>query len=504
MKASLSTVEISFYALSWILAVGYAMKSAFHSGTSNFQTLLGFNNGSDFAPGLFEGSAKDVSDFEWSVFRKVLIKAFPWLFVHLIGSRWFGKRKKLRPFYAIFGASFLLYVLNSVSAVAFIALQPAAFLLVMRTTRSQALIYALSLCYIVFQELYGFTLFEERENEVGDAQEIADVAGNWINLRCVSFCIERLWSNDDDVKSLSEDAQSLFAYAFYLPTVATGPIVNYDKFQVALNGEDKKWNSTKFLQTFLRYAFWFIVAELVFHCFYFSALSHNYGLLAGVDLWTLSGIGLAMGHFFYIKYVIFYGIPKAFLEAEDIEAPQPPQCISRIHLYSEMWRNFDNGLYKFMHKYYYKPIVTELGDSLFSRILASAVIFAFVLVFHGFCHSHVIMWCLINFFGVCLEATARTLSKWRPYQNWEKRLLTPQGQRRFYCLLGAPLFLMSILSNFYYVMGAEVGDIFAHRLYDSWSGTTCILFFTYCGAQTSFEIKNWEISKRIRSQKKLQ
>ena len=67
-------------------------------------------------------------------------------------------------------------------------------------------------------------------------------------------------------------------------------------------------------------------------------------------LWTLCGTGYSVGQFFHIKYVFFYGLPRAFVLADAIPAPPHPKCIGRIHLYSDMWRYFDNGLYKFMHK----------------------------------------------------------------------------------------------------------------------------------------------------------
>jgi hypothetical protein len=57
-----------------------------------------------------------------------------------------------------------------------------------------------------------------------------------------------------------------------------------------------------------------------------------------------------MAHFFHMKYVFFYGLPRAFIQADNIKTPSHPKCIARIHLYSDMWRYFDTGLYKFMHK----------------------------------------------------------------------------------------------------------------------------------------------------------
>lgn len=76
--------------------------------------------------------------------------------------------------------------------------------------------------------------------------------------------------------------------------------------------------------------------------------------------------------------------------------------------------------------------------------------------------------------------------------------MSPRSKRRFHSLLGAPLFLMSILSNFYFFMGKDLGDVFWNRCWGSWPvGTPVILMFMYCGAQTSFEMKNWEIRKAL-------
>ena len=43
-----------------------------------------------------------------------------------------------------------------------------------------------------------------------------------------------------------------------------------------------------------------------------------------------------------------------------------------------------------------------------------------------------------------------------------------------------------------------MGYIFMIRGFTSWPiGTPVLLFFMYCGAQTSIEVKNWEIRKEL-------
>jgi hypothetical protein len=120
-----------------------------------------------------------------------------------------------------------------------------------------------------------------------------------------------------------------------------------------LESEYQPWTGNR-LKTFslflLRFVFWWFFANVFIHIFYFSSMHYNLSIMRDVDLWTLCGIGFAIGQFFQLKYVVFYGFPRAFFYADGIEDIPAPKCISRIHLYSDMWRHFDVGLYRFMHK----------------------------------------------------------------------------------------------------------------------------------------------------------
>ncbi len=159
----------------------------------------------------------------------------------------------------------------------------------------------------------------------------------------------------------------------------------------------------------------------------------------------------------------------------------------------------------------------------------------------------------MNFLGVTLEAAARSIGADPTYQNLEvgfffndksklmkstmispltkqRSLLTPRWRRRFYSLLGAPLNMMSILSQFYFLMGKEAGDMVAARACQSWpigkyeftcghiciskvystvffppscfyAGTPVILLFMYCSAQTSFEMRNWDVRNLLLEKK---
>jgi len=130
-------------------------------------------------------------------------------------------------------------------------------------------------------------------------------------------------------------------------------------------------------------------------------------------------------------------------------------------------------------------------------LLASTMCFSFVYLWHGLM-PHVMLWSFLNYVGIVCETVSKAIWQTATYQRIEKSVMGPRGQRRFHALISAPLFLMSIISNFYFLMGKDIGYIFLVKGFTSWPiGTPTILFFMYCGAQTSIEVKNWEIRREM-------
>ena len=116
--------------------------------------------------------------------------------------------------------------------------------------------------------------------------------------------------------------------------------------------------------------------------------------------------------------------------------------------------------------------------------------------------DHVLLWSIFNYLAVMTEMAASSLQKHPKYNNLEKKFLTPRGRRRFHAVLGAPLFVGSVLANFYFFMGSQVGHYFVYRALNSWPvGTPTIMLFAYIGAQFSIEVKNWELHRDINIEK---
>ena len=75
-------------------------------------------------------------------------------------------------------------------------------------------------------------------------------------------------------------------------------------------------------------------------------------------------------------------------------------------------------------------------------------------VWHGTL-DFVLIWSVLNFLGISLEAAARALAAHPRYRALEARL-SGRMVRRLHALLAAPLLVMSSLSNFYFFAGTTV------------------------------------------------
>ena len=75
-----------------------------------------------------------------------------------------------------------------------------------------------------------------------------------------------------------------------------------------------------------------------------------------LNIWSAGGMSFTLGVFFATKYMLIYGLPSALAGLDGIDAPGAPKCTARIHLYSQMWRDFDRGFYNFMFQYFYFQI----------------------------------------------------------------------------------------------------------------------------------------------------
>ncbi|XP_072388165.1 uncharacterized protein rasp isoform X2 [Diabrotica undecimpunctata] len=166
----------------------------------------------------------------------------------------------------------------------------------------------------------------------------------WLNLKCLSFCLEAGHS--------SKTCLDVFAYCLYPSTVLTGPFILYKNFQENYNSSVLNLTKCKkFFRNIFRTMLWYLCTYICLHFIYVSAAAYHKQLFENFNGWSLYGFGYTMGQFFHLKYVILYGMSTNCAAFENIDVPNLPRCIGRIHLYSDMWKYFDVGLYKFLLRY---------------------------------------------------------------------------------------------------------------------------------------------------------
>lgn len=57
-----------------------------------------------------------------------------------------------------------------------------------------------------------------------------------------------------------------------------------------------------------------------------------------VAFFLLGGLALAQVLFFYVKYLVLYGVPGLLLQMDGLKPPALPCCVSLMHSFTKMWR----------------------------------------------------------------------------------------------------------------------------------------------------------------------
>lgn len=510
---SLPSYELLFYAVSWCCGVFFALYRFYQACRTSTREL---RNELDLVPSFWSLqqslSRKDTSDHEWVTWKKSTHHVGLLVILQPVISQIIKRSQNCTKYLIAFNVFYPLIVtlhLLGTSATLSVFLQ-IVFLFLISLTRSVKLLWVSAILYVVAQDYKPFTdlksyIFPTYESLLYEGY-LTSVINAWINARCISFALDRIWGEVKSDEGYVQSFLKLTAFCFYLPTGVMGPLITYKKFEESLEAHpkqiDRAWVLDAAIQSF-RYLLWFCVTEASLFFFYQQLFSYHPHIVERLDLWALCGMGYALGQFFQLKYVVMYGLSSHLASLDDIDAPPHPKCIARISLYSDMWRHFDSGLYIFIQKYLYLPLLRSIGGSgVLSKLLASVICFSFIYVWHG-THDFVLTWSLLNFAGITCEALVKFIGSQKFCKDMENRWLSPRGKRRLDALLATPLHIMSSLSNFYFFTGVTVANIFVRKVLveASLKGFFILLFFMYTCAQTAIEVKNWEINKELSSLK---
>ncbi|KAH0563937.1 protein-cysteine N-palmitoyltransferase Rasp-like [Cotesia glomerata] len=499
----LSKNELRFYFIAWTCGILYSLYHVYLAGR---YISTGHGSYYDFAVGWsWIKRRQDISDGEWWSFIPLIKKLVPWIAVQLLISH-FIKYKKFNStvlcgWYITVTATFLWTQLGF-SGVLLFLIQPSVVCLLI-AIRNLPLIYFVKLgtLYLYQYDPLMNLVWNDWLQVDQEWQYLLTVTIFWIQLRSISCSVDNVSRyQHKNLSSFFKNFIEITAYCLYLPTMFTGPFFLYSDFRKSLSGSEK-WTVHRLGVTvfnLLRYTFWLLVTELMMHFLYTSALKSYPERVGALNAWAFYGFGYSMGQYFCNKYIVVYGLAGEFSRADDIDAPPPPKCIGRVHLYSEMWKHFDRGLYQFLVKYIYGPIAQY--NFPLKKFFASFLTFSFIYVWHGLA-QYVFIWSLLNFIGITIESIARYIGTSSVYNYYLNKYLSPKNARRFHCLIASPLLSMSAISNFYFFGGMAIGNLFTFRFFqDSWITICTRIFFSYCCCQVSTELK---ILETIKSKNKL-
>ncbi|XP_071579106.1 protein-cysteine N-palmitoyltransferase HHAT isoform X4 [Temnothorax nylanderi] len=492
IRTHISYYESCFYFLVWSCAIIYSVYQ-FYLANNYFNDY--YDAYGDFDSGwIWVGKKRDISDQEWLVWLTLVNRLIPYIFIHHFISQIIKVNSNnmiLCYWYILSSIIFLYHYLGTLSMLCAV-LQP-SFLHILTHICSKNTAWIIHILYLFVIHILKIPngTFQSWLGITDEKHYILTLLMCWIHLRSISHNMDSI----DDQFSNSNNFIQKLAYCLYLPTLFLGPLILYHEFVESvcmsnyiiyhkesrnsiidfifqINHPHEYWNYQRlltFILNLVRYMFWLYVTELLLHFIYINAIQYHSQVVQNLNSWALYGLGYCMGQFFLNKYVVIYGTCSSLCYLDNIKAPSQPKCIARIHLYSDMWKHFDRGLYKFLIRYIYVPIQKSQKYRYFGKLFASFSCFTFVFIWHGI-QMNIFIWTLLNFIGIVIEDIGVSIGK------------------------TSPLLAISAISNFYFLGGREIGNIFTENiLYGSWKSLSILLFFLYCCCHVSVDVKSWEL-----------
>nr|XP_020010172.1 protein-cysteine N-palmitoyltransferase HHAT [Castor canadensis] len=359
---------------------------------------------------FFGGLKKDPTDFEWSFWMEWGKQRLVWLFfghmaVSQLATLLAGKH---RPWILmVYGMWACWYVLGA-PGVAMVFLHSIIAFCVAQF-RSLLLSWLCSLLLLSTMRLQGVEEVKRKWYKTENEYYLLQFT---LTVRCLyytSFSLEFCWQQLPASRA-SYSFPWMLAYIFYYPVFHNGPILSFPEFIKQVQQPELcslRDNLCVLAQGLGRLLCWWGLAELMAHLMYMHAIYSSIPLLRTVSCWTLGGLALAQVLFFYVKYLVLFGVPALLMRLDGLKPPPLPRCVSTMFSFTGMWRYFDVGLHNFLIRYVYIP----LGGSqhgLLGTLFSTAMTFAFVSYWHG-SYDYLWCWAALNWLGVTVENGVRRL-----------------------------------------------------------------------------------------------
>uniref|UniRef100_A0A4W6G6Z9 Hedgehog acyltransferase n=1 Tax=Lates calcarifer TaxID=8187 RepID=A0A4W6G6Z9_LATCA len=315
--------------------------------------------------------SNDPSDFEWSFWTEWAKKSLLWTLTgHGIISRltsiFYPKlRVPVLTIYGLLAASSVLGVKGVMAQLRKTTLSWACNLLLLSTLHIQPL-QEIQRSWYETEEEYYLLLFS------------VAVCG----LRFISFSLEHCWC-PPDLPTYSYSMRLLF---YYNPGFSSFHL----QMRRPVEESDRDGSALSYLVLRSgRILLWWCIAEYMIHVMYMHSIQSNETYLQILPPWALGGLALALVQFFYVKYLVLFGLPSMLATLDKLDPPKLPSCVSIMYSFTGMWR------------YVYVPLGGSRHGPLY-KILSTGLAFGFVCHWHGG-HDYLQYWALMNWAGVLVE-----------------------------------------------------------------------------------------------------
>ncbi|XP_059050968.1 protein-cysteine N-palmitoyltransferase Rasp isoform X2 [Achroia grisella] len=447
------------------------------------------------------------TDVEWSSWKYFIQSSWHYLILQFVVSEILRRTELIALKYWYITSSVIFIVLHmGLKQLLVICAQPIIFVSIIFCGGKKISIWLTGIVLLVsynsLKYKYFFWYFLDHKELEDEEVYLILFTIAWIELRCISFCIDYIDKkekiNNHNQPTAVDTIVDMFSYILYLPLLYIGPMILYQDFEKSFCRPKEKLplRLKNFISDMSLFLFYTFILDLAFHFIYFLAMQNDMETIRKLPTIALCGGGLWMGLEFHMKYVISYGTTTAFARLDNIDAPPTPRCIARVHVYSQMWRYFDVGLYRFLVKYIYKPSFTTLSKCFMlyesaNKLIASFFTFVFIFMWHGTVWN-IFVWSVLNFFGITMEHIGKGISGGVLYKWFKENVLkTNEMETRFIALLCTPLLALSAISNFYLFGGTQVGNLFFESLLNpSFWNTLLVCIALYSCCQVSMALKN--------------
>ncbi|KJH47258.1 MBOAT family protein [Dictyocaulus viviparus] len=408
----------------------------------------------------FYGPAiKDQSSWEWLNWSPFAVRYLPVLFLHTLIFNLGSKLISETPFvfiYTILSMAACVYYFTPILVSISIAQGTIMFIACTFFKRKVVVwISSLPLLYYIMHET----------SKVADNPFLIFTFVSYSMLSYVSYCMDTINGpiRKQDHTLWRRYLRMMF-YTFYQPYLYS-LIVLYKDFERQIterNTRQRDWRQNLFFA--LRIAFWWILLDVSLHFFYYEAIMKNIQYASTLPKDQFFALGLTLGIFFHLKYVVIFGLPSVFARFDNMDPLKGPICLNRVMLFSKVWREFDRGLYQFFKTYIFVPIC-QPTFSLPRKIFGVLVSYSFVLLWHGFYH-HNIVWIILNIISLMLEMSAKSIYAIESFRIWREKTFSDVTFRRILAALHILPFAFGLYSNIYFLGGSDVGALFVKRFYE--------------------------------------